>query len=234
MEKERLDRFLSNQLNIPRSKVKVGIKHGSAAVNGIIVRDIGYFVDIQNDTVTYDGKKVKYKRFIYLVLNKPSGLITASKDKSQRTVLDLVPQTFRRRNLAPVGRLDKDTTGLLILTDDGDFAHRCISPKSEIEKSYIVELDGDIDESIIKGFKTGVVLSDGYRCKPAKLWRLSHNKARVVITEGKYHQIKRMFGVFFLGVNHLHRESIGNLKLPQTLAEGECIEVDDIERKIVP
>lgn len=234
MERERLDRFLSNQLNLSRSEVKTSIRHGRATVNGTTVKDVGYFVDVKNDTVIYGGEKVIYKRFIYLVLNKPSGIITASKDKSQRTVLELVPERLRRRNLAPVGRLDKDTTGLLILTDDGDFAHRCISPKSEIEKSYIAELDGDIDESVIKGFKTGVVLSDGYHCKPAKLWRLSQNKARVVVTEGKYHQIKRMFGVFSLGVNHLHRESIGNLKLPETLAEGECIEIDNTENKIIP
>lgn len=234
MKRERLDRFLSNQLNISRSEVKAAIKHGTATVNGVTVKDSGYFVDTQNDTVIYNGEKINYKRFIYLVMNKPSGIITASSDKHQRTVLDLIPQNLRRRNLAPVGRLDKDTTGLLILTDDGDFAHRCISPKNEIEKSYIAELDGDIDESIIKGFRTGVVLSDGYRCKPAKLYRLSQNKARVAITEGKYHQIKRMFGVFSIGVNHLHRESIGNLKLPKTLAEGECVEIDNIQRIIMP
>ena len=233
MKRERLDRFLSNQLNIPRSVVRAQIKNGSATVNGTPVKDSGYFVYPEEDNVYYNGEAVNYRRFIYVIMNKPSGVITASKDKSQKTVIDLVPQDIRRRNLSPVGRLDKDTTGLLILTDDGDFAHRCISPKNEIPKSYIAELDGDIDESIIKSFASGVVLADGYRCKPAKLYKLSYNKVRVVITEGKYHQIKRMFGVFSLGVNRLHRESIGNIKLPATLAEGECIEINDIEKRII-
>lgn len=139
---------------------------------------------------------------------------------------------MRRRNLSPVGRLDKDTTGLLIITDDGDFAHKCISPKSGISKTYIAELDGDIDEKIICEFERGVVLADGCRCKPSKLFRIDENIVRVVITEGKYHQIKRMFGVFGLGVNSLHRESIGNYVLPHDLKTGECKEIAEIARKI--
>ena len=140
---------------------------------------------------------------------------------------------MRRRDLAPVGRLDKDTTGLLILTDDGDFAHRCISPKSEIKKSYIAEIDGVIDDSIISAFRKGVVLADGYVCKPAELFDIGNSRVRIVITEGKYHQIKRMLGVFSLGVIHLHRESIGNLKLPDDLMPGEYIEVANMPEFII-
>lgn len=228
MEKERLDKYLSNQLNISRSEARTSIRRGLAAVNGITVKDPGFPVKPYADRVELSGGEVPFKRFIYLVMNKPAGVITASRDKSAKTVLDLVPENLRRRNLAPVGRLDKDTTGLLILTDDGEFAHKCISPKSKVAKSYIAELDGDIDESTVKAFKDGVVLADGYRTKPAELYGLGNKRARVVITEGKYHQIKRMFGVFSLGVNRLHRESVGGLKLPEYLKAGDCEEVSEI------
>ena len=212
MGKERLDKYIANQLGIPRSKARTSVRRGLAAVNGNTVKDFGFLVDENADRVEFCGKEVVFKRFVYLMLNKPAGIITASTDKSRKTVLDLVPESLRRRGLAPVGRLDKDTTGLLILTDDGDFAHRCISPKSEIKKSYIAEIDGDIDGSIINAFKNGVILADGYACKPALLFDLGNRRVRIIITEGKYHQIKRMLGVFSLGVIHLHRESIGNIK----------------------
>ena len=230
--RERLDKYLSNQLNISRNAARTSIRRGKASVGGVTVKDIGYLVDINADRVELDGKEVAYKRFIYLILNKPAGIITASTDKSRKTVTDLVPGHLRRRNLAPVGRLDKDTTGLLILTDDGDFAHKCISPKTDIEKSYIAELDGDIDESIISAFKDGVTLADGYVCKPARLYRLGERRVRIVITEGKYHQIKRMFGVFSLGVNRLHREAVGALKLPESLEYGECMEVPKLREYV--
>lgn len=225
MKKERLDKFLSNQLNISRNDARTSIRRGSAAVGGVTVKDAGYLIDPSADEVLFAGEKVRYKEFLYLMMNKPAGIITASADKKRKTVLDLVPPKLRRRELAPVGRLDKDTTGLLILTDDGEFAHRCISPKSEIEKVYIAELDGNIDESIVKEFENGVVLSDGSRLKPARLEILAPRLARVTVTEGKYHQIKRMFGVFSLGVNRLHRESVGNLRLPADMVPGECREI---------
>lgn len=233
MKKERLDRFLSNQLNISRSESRTSIRRGTVQVNGKTVRDYGFLLSPGVNTVMYDGREVEYRRFIYLMMNKPAGIITASNDKSRKTVLDLVPDHLRRHNLAPVGRLDKDTTGLLLFTDDGDFAHKCISPKNTIEKSYVAELDGDINESIVADFENGVVLCDGYRCKPAKLSNLQNGLVRIVITEGKYHQIKRMFGVFSLGVNSLHREAFGGLKLPDDLAPGECVELPDISDFIV-
>lgn len=228
MKKERIDKFLSSQLNISRSESRTSIRRGNVSVNGITVKDVAYLITPGVDTVTSVGGEVKYRKFIYLIMNKPAGVITASSDKTRETVLDFVPERLRRHNLAPVGRLDKDTTGLLIFTDDGEFAHKCISPKNKIEKSYIAELDGDVDENIIAQFEKGVVLSDGYRCKPAKLKKLENRRAQIVITEGKYHQIKRMFGVFSLGVNVLHRVSVGGLKLSGNLRPGECVEVPDI------
>ena len=231
MQKQRLDRFLSNQLNISRNDIRTGIRRGVCSVNGCVVKDSSFNIEPQNDKVLYKGNEVCYKKYIYIMMNKPSGVITATDDKKQKTVLDILPDQFKRKNLSPVGRLDKDTTGLLILTDDGVFAHRCISPKSNIPKVYIAELDGIVDETVIREFEKGVLLKDGYLCKSAELRALKSNCARVIISEGKYHQIKRMFGVFGLGVVKLHRESIGNLKLPDDLLPGECMELTDYDIK---
>lgn len=227
MEKQRIDRFLSNQLNFTRSEVRTGIRRGFTAVNGQVIKDAAYLIDPGNDKIFYDGNIVLYKRYVYIMLNKPAGIISAARDKNKKTVLDLVPDNLSRKGLSVVGRLDKDTTGLIIITDDGDFAHKCISPKSKIEKSYIAELDGDINPDIIKMFANGITLADGYICKPASLEDLGGRRVRIIITEGKYHQIKRMFGVVGLGVNSLHRERIGGLWLPQDLGEGDCIEMSE-------
>lgn len=225
MKKQRLDKLISNQLILSRSVVRAGIRRGYAAVNDIVVRDPAILVDAQKDIVIYNGQAIGYKEYVYILMNKPSGILSASTDKSQKTVVDLVPEELKRQGLFPVGRLDKDTTGLLLITDDGVFAHNCISPKKAISKSYIVELDGDVTKEMIEIFRSGVTLADGTACRPATLERLAQNMARIIITEGKYHQIKRMFGVVGLGVNSLHRESIGNLFLPDDLNAGECVEL---------
>ena len=225
MKKQRLDKFISNQLIIPRSVVRKGIFRGLAAVNDVVVRDIAYQIDSENDKITYDGATIGYKEYVYILMNKPKGALSAATDKSRETVVDLVPVHLRRADIAPVGRLDKDTTGLLLITDDGVFAHNVISPKKEISKSYIATLDGDVTDDMIKIFKEGITLVDGTVCKSAALERIAENVARLTISEGKYHQIKRMFGVVGLGVNELHRESIGGLVLPSDLKSGECIEM---------
>lgn len=235
MKKQRLDKFISNQLILSRKTVRTGIQRGSAIVNGTIVRDSGTIIDADNDSVTYEGNVVGYKEYVYILMNKPKGILSASNDKSRQTVVDLVPEHIKRQGLFPVGRLDKDTTGLLLITDDGVFAHNCISPKKAISKSYIATLDGDINDDMIKMFKEGVVLADGTRCKSATLEYLSKNVARIIITEGKYHQIKRMFGTVGLGVNTLHREAIGGLALPDGMNVGECIEMtkEQLEKSIL-
>ena len=225
MKKQRLDKFISNQLIVSRSVVRTGIHRGYATVNGNVVRDIAFQVDTDVDKITYNGQIVGYKEYVYILMNKPKGVLSASTDKSRKTVVDLVPENIKRQDLFPVGRLDKDTTGLLLITDDGVFAHNCISPKKAISKSYIATLDGNISDDIIQSFKDGVVLADGTKCKPAVLEYMNENVVRIIITEGKYHQIKRMFGTVGLGVNDLHRESIGGLKLPIDLKPGECIEM---------
>ena len=235
MKKQRLDKFISNQLLLSRSIVRTGVLKGKATVNGVVVRNSGEIIDADGDSITYDGNLIGYKEFIYILMNKPKGVLSAATDKSRETVVDLVPDNLKRPGLFPVGRLDKDTTGLLLITDDGIFAHNCISPKKAIPKSYIVTLDGDINDDIIKRFEEGVVLADGTRCKPAILERVSSNIARIIITEGKYHQIKRMLGTVGLGVNELHRESIGKLVLPDNLKSAECIEMtkEQLENSIL-
>lgn len=225
MKKQRLDKFISNQLNISRSTVRTSIKNGKVSVNEKTVTNSAVVVDAENDRVVYENRAVEYKEYIYILMNKPKGVLSASNDKSRKTVIDLVPDGMKRNGLFPVGRLDKDTTGLLLITDDGVFAHNCISPKKAIPKSYIAELDGEITEDAVKRFLDGVTLADGTQCKSAKLQRIGDKTARIIITEGKYHQIKRMFGTENLGVNNLHRESIGELKLPDGLKEGECLEL---------
>ena len=225
MEKIRLDKFIASQLNITRKEATIAIKKGLVSVNSNIIKDRSFVFDADADIVLYDGQAVEYKKFIYILMNKPKGVLSASSDKKQKTVIDLIPDNLRRPDLFPVGRLDKDTTGLLIITDDGDFAHKVISPKSLIPKTYIANLDGDITPDMVKMFADGVVLADNYKCKPAILERVCENTARITITEGKYHQIKRMFGVVNLGVNSLHRESIGEIFIPNNLKFGECVEI---------
>lgn len=225
MKKQRLDKFISNQTLLSRSIVRSGILRGKATVNDAVVRNAGETIDADSDKITYEGNVIGYKEYIYILMNKPKGILSAANDKSRKTVVDLVPQNIRRQGLFPVGRLDKDTTGLLLITDDGVFAHNCISPKKAISKSYIATLDGDITVDMINVFKSGVVLADGTKCKSAVLEIIKTNVARIIITEGKYHQIKRMFGTVGLGVNDLHRESIGGLVLPASLGEGDCIEI---------
>ena len=151
------------------------------------------------------------------MLKKPKGILSASNDKNRKTVIDLVPENMKRQGLFPVGRLDKDTTGLLIITDDGDYAHKIISPKNKTGKVYLVDLDGDIDKKLIDEFKQGVTLADGTVCRPANLEIIENKKAKLTLFDGKYHQVKRMFGVYGLGVVELHRESIGDLSIPKDL-----------------
>lgn len=219
MAKERFDKIISNQLNISRKDAKTEIRRGKGVVDGKVLKDPSALINPESEIV-FCGEKLEYKKYIYILMNKPKGVLSASNDKKRRTVIDLVPSEWRRSGLFPVGRLDKDTTGLLIITDDGDFAHRAIAPNKNVEKTYEVTLDGAVTKQMEQQFLQGVVLADGTVCKSARLCALAENKASVTISEGKYHQIKRMFGVVGLGVNELKRVSIGGLVLPENLECG--------------
>ena len=229
MNLQRLDKIISNQFNVSRSVARKHIGWGRVTVNGKKPHDPSLQVDTDTAVIEYAGQALEYKEYIYLIMNKPTGVISASDDKSRETVVDLVPEEFKRHGLFPVGRLDRDTTGMLIITDDGDFSHRIIHPKKKISKTYRVTLDATPDEAVAKVFAEGVVLADGTKCKPAELSLSGDNKVTVKISEGKYHQIKRMFGTCGLGVNFLERIAIGNLDLPADLSIGKCRELTQQE-----
>ena len=232
MAKIRFDKIIANQFNVSRKDARIAIRRGKGMVNGKVVRDFGALVDTESD-ISFCGQALEYKEYIYILMNKPKGVLSASNDKNRKTVVDLVPEEYKRQGLFPVGRLDKDTTGLLIITDDGDFAHRAIAPNKNVFKTYEVTLDGEVTEDMVPTFSQGIVLADGTLCKSAILKPLGENKAEVMISEGKYHQIKRMFGTVGLGVNELKRKAIGGLSLPSDLAEGECVLLSDEEISLI-
>ena len=225
MKEKRFDKIIASQFNISRKDARIGIRRGKGAVDGQVIKDPSAQVSV-NSEIVYNGQALNYKEYIYILMNKPKGVISASTDKSKSTVVDLVPQELKRNNLFPVGRLDKDTTGLLIITDDGEFAHNAISPKKDVLKTYIATLDGAVTQKMVEVFEKGVVLADGTVCKKAYLKPIGENKAEIKISEGKYHQIKRMFGTVGLGVNELCRTGFGSLMLPDDLKEGECKELE--------
>ena len=228
----RMDKFLSLTQGISRSEAKILLKNGNITVDGKKVLKGDFKLD-EAAEVKNGNTVLTYKKHIYLLMNKPEGILSAATDKRVKTVIDIIPERFRRDGLFPVGRLDKNTTGLLIITDDGDFGHRVTSPKTETEKCYYAELDGEVKEEYIKAFAEGMTLVSGEVCKPAILRPAGKCSARVIVTEGKYHQIKRMFGVVGLGVNKLHRVSIGKLSLPESLAPGEVIEIGEREKALI-
>ena len=220
----RLDKFISSQLNLPRSACRKLIARGAVTVNGAVLKKPEEKITAETDAVAVNGEEIRYQKYVYIMMNKPKGVLSATTDKNRKTVVDLVPPALFRRDLFPVGRLDRDTTGLLILTDDGDFAHYVISPKSHLKKRYRVLLDAPADASAVKAFRDGITLADGTKCMPAELEISGENPCLVFATiyEGKYHQIKRMFGTLGLGVDELHRVSIGEVSLDENLREGDC------------
>lgn len=228
---ERIDKIIASSGDYSRRDAHTLIRRGKVAVNGVVVRKNDFKCDAERDEVTLDGRTLSYMKNVYIMMNKPQGVLSASNDRSRKTVVDLAEEQLGRKGLFPVGRLDKDTTGLLLITDDGDFAHRIISPKSRLDKVYIATLDGRVTNDMIEKFAEGITLSDGYECMPARLEICSEDSftARVTVREGKYHQIKRMFGVCGLGVNALHRQSIGILELDKNLQPGECRLLDEKE-----
>lgn len=214
-----------------RKDVKTAVSHGKVTVNGAVVKLSDHKVS-ESDEIFLDGNKISKNKHIYIVLNKPQGYVSATEDESQHTVLELVPPELFRKGLFPAGRLDKDTTGLMIITDDGDFAHRILSPKKHVRKSYAVTLDIPVTAEMKEAFEKGVALSDGV-CKPAGLAFGGKYDCTVTLFEGRYHQIKRMFGCFGAKVTALKRISIGGFSLPEDLPEGQCRELDESELDLI-
>ena len=226
MAMERIDKIIASQGLYSRSDVKYMVNRKRITVDGKVVTSASQKADVEKNEIMLDGKPFVVKKQIYLMLNKPKGYVSATEDKKQQTVLELVPAELKGRDLFPAGRLDKDTTGLMILTDDGVLAHNILSPKKHVQKIYRVELDIPVTEEMQKGFAEGVELNDGV-CKDAKLTILGEKTAEVTLREGRYHQIKRMFGCYGAKVVELHRIAMGELYLPDDLPEGQCRELTE-------
>lgn len=229
---QRLDKFISNCGNISRKDTVKAIKKGNVTVNNITVYDSALKIDPQKDNISFLGKKLEYKEHYHIMLNKPQGYITATEDMKEKTVLELIGDEIPKKNLCPAGRLDKDTEGFVFLTTDGKLAHNIIGPKNHTTKKYYVETDGTVEENFKEIFEKGAILEDGTICKSAKLEILSPNSCYLTITEGKFHQVKRMFVSVGRNVTYLKRVSIGNVPLDPALSLGEYRELtlEEVEK----
>lgn len=229
----RLDKFLSNSGVGTRTEVKKYIRKGMVTHQFKIIKDPGYKILTDDLEVSYNGLLVTYERNVYLMLNKPKNVVSATIDNHDKTVIDIIDHPLKLK-LFPVGRLDKDTTGLLLLTNDGELSHQLLSPKKHVDKTYEAKVLGQVNEKTIKAFLEGVELEDGYRTMPAKLELINIEEdfsyVKITIQEGKFHQIKRMFESVSMKVFELKRIRMGSLQLDETLKPGEFRELTSKER----
>ena len=226
----RLDKFLADMGIGTRSEIKSWIRKGRVKVNNIVVKKPETKVTLDDD-IYFDERKVSYQKLVYYMLHKPAGVISATRDNFSQTVLDLITDK-KRKDLFPVGRLDKDTEGLLLITNDGELAHQLLSPKKHVDKVYYAEVKGVVTEEDQKAFQEGVMIEDNYRTLPAQLTILksdSISEIELTIQEGKFHQVKRMFLAVGKEVIYLKRLSMGPLKLDEQLQPGECRELTENE-----
>ena len=225
----RLDKLLSECGIASRKEIRQLIRSGRVSVDGVAAESPELKLDPYKAQVYLDGTKIEYAKYHYYMMNKPAGVLSATDDGRQKTVLDLVTPEMRKMGLFPVGRLDKDTTGLLLLTNDGEFAHRVISPRSGIVKVYHARTEAPVDEADITAFKEGLTLGDGTKCLPAGLKLLPDGSCLVEVMEGKYHQVKRMLSSRGKPVTELKRLSIGGLKLDKALLPGSFRALEENE-----
>lgn len=229
-EKQRLDKVLSNFGFGSRTEIKSAVKKGTVTVDGKVVKDSGVYVDPNENVIQMNGKKLNYRKYIYLMMNKPQGVISATTDTKQKTVFDILPEEYKCFDLFPAGRLDIDTEGLVLMTNDGQLSHEILSPKKHVPKQYYAHVAGWVDESDIEAFEKGIILDDGYKTLPAKLEIVSSGEVseiKLSIVEGKFHQVKRMFEAVDKRVIYLKRLSMGKLKLDDALELGQCKELGD-------
>lgn len=228
----RIDKMLANLGYGSRKEVKKLLKDGSVTVNNVKIKDPKQHVNPVTDKVSLNGELLEYKEFIYLIMNKPPGVISATEDNHDETVIDLLEVEDQIFSPFPVGRLDKDTEGLLLITNDGQLAHRLLSPKKHVPKKYFAVIDQEVTKEDIHAFQKGVVLDDGYLTKPGELHILKsgiRSDIELTITEGKFHQVKRMFEAVGKRVIYLKRVSMGPLQLDETLELGEYRELTQEE-----
>lgn len=217
---ERLDKVLAATGRWSRREVKQLVRQGQVRVNGAAATSAEEKVEPETAVITVGGEPVRLQKYTYVMLHKPAGVLTATEDSRQRTVLDLLPPELRKRGLSPVGRLDKDTEGLLLLTDDGELAHRLLSPKYHVDKRYFARVDGLLDQADVDAFAAGMTLGDGLMCLPAGLEPLAEGTCIVTLREGKFHQVKRMLAARGAPVLYLKRLSMGPLTLDAELPIG--------------
>ncbi|MEI7027451.1 pseudouridine synthase [Paenibacillus sp. y28] len=240
--KQRLDKILAHMGFGTRSEIKRLVKAGEVEVNGSTVKDSGLQVNPAADTILVAGEQVVYREYIYVMLNKPQGVISATEDTRERTVIDLLPEEYRHFEPFPVGRLDKDTEGLLLLTNDGQLAHQLLSPRKHVPKTYYAEVAGRVDSRDEEAFAKGVTLDDGYETMPAKLVILKQgdpeqsqlSRIELTIQEGKFHQVKRMFEAVGKKVVYLKRITMGPLLLDEHLPLGGYRELTEAELAALP
>ena len=225
---ERLDKFLCDSGAGTRSQVKVLLKQGRVTVDGKVEKDNGRKIDPAVQSVCLDGEQLGGRRRVVLMLNKPAGFVTATEDKTERTVMELIPAEYRHLELKPVGRLDKATEGLLLFTNDGDLLHRLISPKKEVPKIYYAQHEGTAGEADVKAFAEGLTLRDGTVCLPAKLEPLGKGESLITVCEGKYHQVRRMMASREMTVTYLERRQESALTLGD-LPRGQVRELGEAE-----
>lgn len=224
----RLDKLLANMGYGSRKEVKKLLKMKAVSIDGVVAKDVSLHVDPDKQNVTVLGERVIYQEFIYLMMNKPAGVISATEDLYDQTVIDLLDPVHGHFNPFPVGRLDKDTEGFLLITNDGVLAHNLLSPKKHVPKVYFARVDGRVVEEDIEQFRQGVILEDGYHTKPGKLTIINSDEISEIeleISEGKFHQVKRMFEAVGKKVIYLKRLSMGNLQLDDSLKLGEYREL---------
>lgn len=234
---KRIDKLIALNCNVSRKDARKLIKDSAVTVNSRVCLRAEELVDPEVDDISVKGYNFTAKDHVYIMLNKPQGVISTTTDPKKKTVIDIVPDEMKRRSLFPAGRLDRDTTGLLIITDDGAFAHRIMSPAHHVFKTYQAVLSFPIDENDVRKLEDGITLGDGTECLPAKVMPFITDDglpaAEIKIREGKYHQVKRMFHALGNNVEQLRRIQIGSLKLDTSLAEGECRELTSNELESV-
>lgn len=223
---QRLDKFLSSQLGISRNDAKELIKKRLVTVNGTVGKLYDMKIDPENDKITADGKEVAYRKYLYIMMNKPQGVVCSTRDGESKTVLELLPPELRRSGLFPAGRLDKDTEGFVFITDDGVLAHNILSPKHHVSKVYFARFEKEAEDSYISAFESGIEIDGGDVCLPAKIEILEdRHEALITICEGMYHQIKRMAEAVDNKIVYLKRIRMGGVDLDKNLAAGECREM---------
>ncbi|MGH4051999.1 MAG: pseudouridine synthase [Clostridium sp.] len=230
---ERIDKILSNLGHGTRKEVKAILKKGKVEIDGVIISDNAMKIDPDKAIIKVSGEEINYRKYIYLIMNKPAGVVSATVDKHDETVIDLIDDEYRAFDPFPIGRLDRDTVGLILITNDGELNHKLIAPKNHVDKVYYAEINKFVEQSDVDAFKKGVVIDDGYKCMPSVLEILNadDNGAEVMVTiqEGKFHQVKRMFESVEKKVVFLKRVSFGPLKLEDNLEEGKCRELSEKE-----